>query len=152
MRETHTETERLRHRETAVKRRSERDGEAERGIKSDRERLYKGRRKEGRKEKKLERQVNNQQLSGVGGGEGKQWQGQEGKETEVRVREEKDAGRGERRRVSIQAGPSLGSAHQAGGPHAQCPLLHLSVHRSCPQSSTPSGWQVSLAPPAHLAP
>ena len=38
------------------------------------------------------------------------------------------------------------------GPPAQCLLLHLSVHRSCPQSSTPSGWQGSLVPPAHLAP
>lgn len=35
---------------------------------------------------------------------------------------------------------------------AQCSLVHLSVHRSCRQSSTPSGWQGSLVPPAHLAP
>lgn len=35
---------------------------------------------------------------------------------------------------------------------AQCPPLHLSVHRSCPQSSAPSGWQGSLVPPARLAP
>lgn len=40
-----------------------------------------------------------------------------------------------------QARPGLGSRCWAGGPPAQCSLLHLSVHRSCPQSSTPSGWQ-----------
>lgn len=67
------------------------------------------------------------------------------------IREEQEAGRG-KRGGETQSRPGQARGQGPGQEaSAQCPLLHLSVHRS--SSSLPrSGCQVSLTPPAHLTP
>lgn len=90
-------------------------------------------RRGGRTNKKLERQINSRKWSGASGGEEGQYQGQEGwRGTELASgRKQKQEGDGRRGSIQARPGPAWGqgTGQEAG---AQCPLLHLSVHRSSP--------------------